>query len=246
MWSWIIDKGRYFWINRRDLEAESDVTNWAQIFDKFNPEKQKHRHELMPNTIFQSSRRFVQNDLVERKIKSCRKTSEKFLKFKEKLGLDPYAVTCDEQDIISALQIAFEGEIIHSQYCIKNKWLDPYFLKYKLGIEVDEYNHKHRDPDHEQSRQFMIEGHGITIIRTNPDDANFNMNKLINQIYTDIIKSIKKQTNASTKKSLTDNLSKRLLELEFEKHNLIKSKCLKWIVKNILLDYKKWKTHNQK
>ena len=30
----IIDKGRYFWVNRKDLEVESDVANWAQIFDK--------------------------------------------------------------------------------------------------------------------------------------------------------------------------------------------------------------------
>ena len=30
----IIDKGRYFWVNRLDLEVESDVTKWAQIFDK--------------------------------------------------------------------------------------------------------------------------------------------------------------------------------------------------------------------
>ena len=29
----ITDKGRYFWVNRKDLEVESDVTNWAQIFD---------------------------------------------------------------------------------------------------------------------------------------------------------------------------------------------------------------------
>ena len=28
----IIDKGKYFWVNRKDLEVESDVTNWAQIF----------------------------------------------------------------------------------------------------------------------------------------------------------------------------------------------------------------------
>ena len=184
----IIDKGRYFWINRRDLEAESDVANCTQIFDKSDPEKQKYRHEL---TTFQPSRRFVQNDLVERKIKSCRKASEKFLKFKEKLGLDPYEVTCDKQDIISTLQITFEGEIIHTQYCIKNKRLDAYFPKYKLGIDVDEYDQKYRDPDYEQSRQFMIESHGLTIIRTNPDDANFNMNRLINQIYTHIIKSTK-------------------------------------------------------
>ena len=29
-----IDKGKYFWVNRKDLEVESDVANWAQIFDK--------------------------------------------------------------------------------------------------------------------------------------------------------------------------------------------------------------------
>ena len=62
----------------------------------------------------------MQNDLVEIKIKSCRKASEKFLKLKEKIGLDPYKITCDEQDIVSAVQVAFEGEIIHTQYCIKN------------------------------------------------------------------------------------------------------------------------------
>ena len=26
-----IDRGRYFWVNRKDLEVESDVANWAQI-----------------------------------------------------------------------------------------------------------------------------------------------------------------------------------------------------------------------
>ena len=52
----------------------------------------------MPNAKFQPCRRFVRNELGERKIKSCRKASEKFLKFKEKLGLDPYKITCDEQE----------------------------------------------------------------------------------------------------------------------------------------------------
>ena len=181
---------------------------------------------------------FVQNDLVERKIKSCRKSSKKFLEFKNKLGLKSDVVTCDEQDIISALQVAFEGEIIHTRYCTENKRFDAYFLKYKLGIEVDEHNQESRNVEYEQSRKLMIESHGITIIRTNPDVADFDMNKLINQIYTQIIKW--------TKKSLIDDLSKRLLELEFKSNHSIKSKCLKWIVKNVLPNYKKWKTHNQK
>ena len=49
----IIDKGRYFWVNGKDLEVGSDVANWAQIFDKRDPKKQKCWHELMPNTEFQ-------------------------------------------------------------------------------------------------------------------------------------------------------------------------------------------------
>ena len=64
----IIDKGRYFWINRRDLEVESGYDNWAQIFDKCDPEKEKYRYELMTNTKFQLCRRFARNDLVKRKI----------------------------------------------------------------------------------------------------------------------------------------------------------------------------------
>ena len=85
----------------------------------------------------------------------------------------------------------------------------------------------------------MIESQEITIIRTNPDAADFDMNRLIDQIYEHIIESTKNQTKVSTKKSQIDHLSKRLLELEFKQHNAIKSKCLEWIVKNILPNYKK-------
>ena len=80
----IIDKRRYFWVNRKDLEVESDVANWAQIFDKCDPEKQKYRQELTPNAEYQQCRVFVRNDLVLRKIKSFRKSSKRFLEFKKR------------------------------------------------------------------------------------------------------------------------------------------------------------------
>ena len=70
---------------------------------------------------------FVRNDLVEKKIKSCRKSSKRFLEFQKKLGLDPNLVTCDERDIISAIQVLFEGEIILNQYFIENKRIDACF-----------------------------------------------------------------------------------------------------------------------
>ena len=76
-------------------------------------------------------------------------------------------------------------------------------------------------------RHIMIENHEITIIRTNPDAADFDINRLINQIYTHIFESAKKKNKLSTKKSLINNLSKKLLELEFKQHSPIKSKCLK-------------------
>ena len=92
----IIDKGRYFWVNRKDLEVESDVANWAQIFDKCDPEKQIYRQELAPNAEYQRCMVFVRNDLVERRIKSCGKSSKRLLEFKTTLGL----VICEEQDIV--------------------------------------------------------------------------------------------------------------------------------------------------
>ena len=116
----IIDDKEYFWINSRDLETESDYKNQAAIFGKCDPEKQKYRQELIPNTQFQPCRVFIRNNLVQRKIKSHRVTSKKVFKFKEKLGLDPNKYNFDEQDIISALQVPFEGETLHTQYCVQN------------------------------------------------------------------------------------------------------------------------------
>ena len=92
-----------------------------------------------------------------------------FLKFKEKLGLDASKITCDKQDITIVLQVAFEGEIIHTLYCI---------TKYKPRIEVDEYDHESRDPNYGKSWQSVIEGHGITLIRINLEAPNC-INRLI-------------------------------------------------------------------
>ena len=59
------------------------------VFDKCDLKKQKYRQELVRNTKFQPCRVFVRNDLAERKIKSRRLSSKKFLNFKEKLSFDP-------------------------------------------------------------------------------------------------------------------------------------------------------------
>ena len=75
-------------------------------------------------------------------------------------------------------------------------------------------------------------------IRTKPDEKKFKIYREINKIY--------KHINKLTNNLLIDDLSKRLLELEFKSDHSIKSKCLKWIVKKILASYNDWKTYNKK
>ena len=45
----------------------------------------------------------------------------------------------------------------------------------------------------------MMESHGITIIRTNPDAADFDINRLINEIYKHISQSNKERLEKEKK-----------------------------------------------
>ena len=112
-------------------------------------------------------------------------------------------------------------------YCIENKRIDAYFSKYKLGIEVDEYNHEGRNSNYEKSRQLMIESHGITIIRTNPDAADFDMNRLINQTHMLITQSNegKKRTRKQNKRTKKQNKRTR------KQNKTTKEKVCKRIIK---------------
>ena len=135
--------------------------------------EQKYRHGLTHNPKFQLCRVFSRNDLVEKKFWNRRK---KFLEFKEKLGLDPNKYNFDEQDIISALQLAFEGEIMNTQNCIQNKRHDLYFHEQNLAMEIGGYGHVDKNFENKQSRQMMIEKkRGCKYIRTNPDAVDFKL-----------------------------------------------------------------------
>ena len=70
-------------------------------------------------------------------------------------------------------------------------------------------------------------------IGINPVAIDFNTFKEINKIHRHIKKLTKQQTKKQTKESIIDNLSKRLLELEFKHDNQTITKVLKWIFKNI-------------
>ena len=116
---------------------------------------------------------------------------------------------------------------MQTQYTVLNYRIDLYFHKYKLVIEIDELGHNDINIDYEIQRQIALERElNCVFIRVNPDAVDFNIFREINKIHRHIKKS--------SKKSLIDKISKRLLELESVKNHSIKSKCLKWIVEKIL------------
>ena len=98
-------------------------------------------------------------------------------------------------------------------------------------MEIDEKDHQDRDISCEIERQKALEKeHGCKFIRINPNKENFNLFKAQNEI----VRHIKESTKQFTKKSLIDELSNKLLKLEFEKNNSIKTRCLKHVVEKIL------------
>ena len=160
----------------------------------------------------------------------------KTIKFRSKLGFNQYDITLNkEHPVLKSAMDSFEGESIQSQYSVLGYRIDLYFHDYKLAIEVDEKGHKDRNIDHEIQRQKAIEKRlGCEFIIINPDEENVNICKVKKEIFRHIKESIKKSTKNLTEKSLIDELSKKILRLEFNSSNSIKTKCLKYIVKDIL------------
>ena len=102
-------------------------------------------------------------------------------------------------------------------------------------MEIDEKYHEDRDISREIERQKTLEKDlGCKFIRINPDEENFNIFKAQIEIFRHIKKSNQESTKELTKKSLIDELSNKSLQLEFEKNNSIKSKCLKHVVEKVL------------
>ena len=75
-----------------------------------------------------------------------------------------------------------------------------------MAIEIDELGHNDRNTDYEIKRQREIEKElNCVFIRTNPDAADFNINKLNNQIFKRIIVSKRRKTKKQ--------IFKRIIEL---------------------------------
>ena len=190
----------------RNIDEKLGHKNLPAITNKYDKIYKKRRCELVNKPIKQSDRRFLHTDLALKIIMDCR--TDKSCSLKKKLGFKLYdVINTKEQTIINSIKDTFEGENIQTQYSVLGYRIDLYFHEYKLAIEVDELGHNDRNIDYKIQRQKALERElNCVFIRINPDEKDFNIFKEISKIH----KHIKK----SSKKSLIDKMSKRLLELE--------------------------------
>ena len=155
----------------------------------------------------------------------CRTTSA--VNFKTRIGFNQHdPIMTQEQSVLSKIVTLFSAEEIILQHNVLTYRIDAYVPQYKVAVKVDEQGNNDGDIEYEIGRQKVIEKElDCEFIRINPAKENFNIFVEIDKIQNCIVKSTKK----STKESLIDELSDKLLRLEFESNNSIK-----YVVKKIL------------
>ena len=160
----------------------------------------------------------------------CRTTSAHNFRAK----LEQYnVILTKEESVLTEKMSSFEGESMQILYNVLSYRIELYFHDYKLTImmkmlENDENGHSDRNIDYEIRRKKAIEQELICkFTRVDSDKEGFDIFKTANKIFRHI--------KQSTKKTLINEISRRLLELEFKSDNIIKPKSIKFIVKKYFL-----------
>ena len=117
-----------------------------------------------------------------------RTRSPRTIEFINKIGLtiNTQFFSSPECDTLRCIMDAFQNEEMVEQYTVLTYRLDLYFPRYKLAIECDENHHNQFADDY---RELKIKKNipDCVFIRFKPFDKNFNIFKVINQIYQHII-----------------------------------------------------------
>lgn len=88
-----------------------------------------------------------------------------------------------ESSTLQSIIYVFKSENFKSQYYIDKYRIDLYFIDYKLAIECDENRHNSKK-ENDEIRQTYIESKlNCKFIRYNPEEKDFNIFKVIGEIY---------------------------------------------------------------
>jgi very-short-patch-repair endonuclease len=185
-------------------------------------------------------------------IKFISKTRKpELINFCNKLSINLYnnIFPCIESETTNYIIKSFETEEILTQYKVDKYILDIYFPEYLLIVECDENHHnnnyiKKNDIKRENDLKLLIKS--CFFIRYSPFEKNFNIFKLINEIYSYIV-NYKIHNNINYVKDLQElRLKRDELKLKGkELDNLLKDKEIELEVKKMELEVVKNKQNDK-
>ena len=144
--------------------------------------------------------------LAIKKITDCRITLAN--KFRTRLVFKHDTILTKEESVLRKIISLFEGQNIQTQCKVLSCRIDFYSYVYKLAIKFHENGHEDRNIDDQISKKTIEQKLGCTFIRTDPGKEDFDVFKIVSEIFRHI-----KQT---TKKPLISKTSKRFLKLKIK------------------------------
>ena len=180
---------------------------------------------------------FIIEKLTRDVIERCK--LPKAIELRIKLGYNHEDIVVLEETSIAEKKLklfSYENIVLNKKF--NNRKPDIWFKNHNLIIEVDEGNHENYDSDDEKEREDMFKKHNFKIFWCNPNDPNFDLFKFLGEIILYISKLREENAVNGVINKITEDFEKIVA--------VTKSKELKRYAKNILPNYKKWKTHNQK
>ena len=143
---------KYIRLVKKEILARYDIKHPTK--EQVKKYKRSEAEINTKNDYASNVTKYACSDIMERIIKNCKyvkkcndginKTQNENQRksFRSPLGFKEYDIfESKEQSILSKITTIFSAEQIILQYCILGFYIDAYFLKHKLGIEIDEKGH---------------------------------------------------------------------------------------------------------
>ncbi len=181
--------------NNPNQVIKNNVSKCNRLIFRDLPDEIK-KPQLNPKTILINS-----DGAIEILLKTRKRISPDVLHILKSFGIETTNKKCltKEQQTLSALTNAFKTEKFEDQFKVGRYYLDLYFPEYKIVVECDENGHADRKPCDERERMDFVnkelELTDDNWVRYNPDAEDFDISKVIGQIYTriNLLKSVQIQ-----------------------------------------------------
>lgn len=185
------------WFLARDIAECLGYKNSQKAIRDHVGEKDKITYKIYKNKYGIVNIRIQEETILLNKnglisfLTCCKKCDESFLRLlKDKFNLDYNIIKrlSKEEEFISIILKTFKGLEMIRQYKVLSYRLDLYFPKYNLIVECDEFGHSDRDVEYEKKRtdNIVAELKDPIFIRFNPDEKNFTIFEVLNQIFLKI------------------------------------------------------------